>query len=42
MNSRAMMFDIHGELWAQPVPMRIYMKTELDLEIGDVKIMDLS
>ena len=38
MNHNALTFDIEGELWAQPVPEQIYLKTELDLETGDVKI----
>lgn len=40
MNHNALTFDIEGELWAQPVPEAIYLKTELDLETGDVKIMN--
>lgn len=40
MNHNAMTFDIEGELWAQPVPMRIYLRTELDLEIGTVRVSD--
>ena len=27
-------FEIRGELWAQPMPERLYIKTELDLETG--------
>lgn len=42
MNLNAMTFDIEGELWAQPVPMRIYLRTELDLEIGTVRVSDYS
>lgn len=42
MHNRAMTFDVEGELWAQPVPLQIYLKTELDLEIGSVKVTDLS
>jgi len=26
-------------LWAQPLPVRVYMKTEIDLEIGDVRVV---
>lgn len=32
------MFDIEGELWAQPVPERLYLKTILDLELGSVEV----
>lgn len=41
MNHNAITFDIEGELWAQPVPEQIYLKTELDLETGDVSIVNL-
>ena len=33
-------FTIEGLLWAQPAPQSIYLKTELDLELGDVKVTD--
>lgn len=42
MNHNAMTFEIHGELWAQPVPLELYMKTELDLELGNVSVKDQS
>jgi type VI secretion system protein ImpF len=38
MSHNAMTFLIEGELWAQPVPLRLYLKTQIDLDIGDVKI----
>ena len=31
-------FEIEGELWAQPIPERLYLKTILDLELGKVEI----
>lgn len=34
-------FEIHGELWGQPLPERLYLKTELDLEIGELRLFDL-
>jgi len=42
MNANSVVFEIEGELWAQPVPLRVYLKTELDLETGDVQIADRS
>lgn len=42
MNHNAMTFDIEGELWADPVPLHMYMKTEIDLEIGDVSVTEYS
>jgi type VI secretion system protein ImpF len=40
MAHNAMTFEIEGQLWAQPVPQRIYLKTEVDLELGEVKLSD--
>jgi type VI secretion system protein ImpF len=34
-------FEIHGELWGQPLPERLYLKTELDLEIGEIRLFDM-
>jgi type VI secretion system protein ImpF len=33
--------QIHGELWAQPVPLEFLVRTEFDLETGKVRIDDL-
>jgi len=40
MNRNALNFEIEGDLWAQPVPMRLFLKTELDLETGDIQVSD--
>jgi type VI secretion system protein ImpF len=40
MNQNAMTFDIEGDLWAQPLPLRLYLRTELDLETGAMDIID--
>lgn len=42
MDNNALAFEIEGELWAQPVPQQLYLKTEIDLELGDVNIIDYS
>jgi len=34
-------FEIHGELWGQPLPERLYLKTELDLEVGAIQLFDI-
>jgi type VI secretion system protein ImpF len=39
-NHNAMNFDIEGDLWMQPLPLRMYLKTQLDLETGNVVVMD--
>ena len=36
-----MAFEIHGELWGQPLPERLYLKTELDLEAGEARLFDI-
>ena len=40
MNKNSMTFDIEGDLWAQPLPLRLYLRTELDLETGNMSIID--
>ena len=42
MNHNAMTFDIEADLWAEPIPLHMYLKTEIDLEIGDVNVTDYS
>lgn len=37
---KAMVLVIEGELWAQPVPERLYLKTEIDLETGAVSVSE--
>jgi type VI secretion system protein ImpF len=38
MSHNALTFEIEGELWAQPLPLQLYLKTEIDLESGQVKV----
>jgi type VI secretion system protein ImpF len=33
-------FEIRGHLWAQPVPLEILLRTQLDLEAGQVVVRD--
>jgi type VI secretion system protein ImpF len=33
--------EIHGLLWAQPVPLELLVRTEIDLETGKVEMADL-
>jgi len=35
-------FEIRGFLWAQPVPLELLLRTQLDLEIGQVLVKDAS
>jgi type VI secretion system protein ImpF len=34
--------EIAGQLWAQPVPLELLVRTEIDLETGQVEISDLA
>lgn len=40
MSHNTLTFDIEGLLWAQPAPLQIYLKTELDLELGEVMVTE--
>ncbi len=33
--------EIQGQLWAQPVPLELLVRTEIDLETGQVEIADV-
>lgn len=41
MTHNAMTFSIEAELWAQPLPLRLFFKTDIDLETGDVVVQEL-
>jgi type VI secretion system protein ImpF len=36
----SLQIQIVAELWAQPVPLRLFLKTELDLELGAVHVTE--
>ena len=38
MSGNALTFYIEGELWAQPVPMHLFLRTDVDLETGSVNV----
>lgn len=38
MRHNALSFLIEAELWAQPLPLRLFLKTDLDLETGKVAV----
>ncbi|MCP4041633.1 MAG: type VI secretion system baseplate subunit TssE [Gammaproteobacteria bacterium] len=40
MSHNAVSFEIEGQLWAQPMPIHLFLKTEMDLEGGQVAITD--
>jgi len=40
MSHNAMRFDIQAELWAQPIPLHLFLRTEIDLESGTVQVTE--
>jgi type VI secretion system protein ImpF len=40
MSHNAMCFQIEAELWAQPLPLRLFLRTEIDLESGAATVID--
>ena len=36
----ALAFDIEGELWAEPQPLHLHLRTEFELEDGSVSVFD--
>jgi len=41
MSQKAICFKIEGDLWAQPLPIHLYIRSDLDLETGEVIVKDL-
>jgi type VI secretion system protein ImpF len=35
-----MLFEIEGDLWAQPMPLQLYLRTEVDLEVGQARVTE--
>jgi len=42
MNQHAMSFDIQANLWAQPLPLHLYLRTEINKITGDVSLRDMA
>jgi type VI secretion system protein ImpF len=40
MSHNALSFSIEAELWAQPIPLRLFLKTDIDLEAGNAIVVD--
>ncbi|MFZ5891309.1 MAG: type VI secretion system baseplate subunit TssE [Myxococcota bacterium] len=40
MNHNALCFSIEAELWAQPLPLRLFLRTDVDLETGSVVVSE--
>lgn len=35
-------FRMEGQLWAQPIPLEIFMRTDMDLESGQTRVVEAS
>lgn len=42
MSRKTMSFQIEGQLWAQPLPVSLYLSTDLDLETGTATVKETS
>jgi len=42
MDHNAMTLEIDGELWAKPLPLHLFLKTEVDLESGAIRVVESS
>jgi type VI secretion system protein ImpF len=40
MSATALRFEIECDIWSEPVPERLYLKSEIDLETGNVRVGD--
>lgn len=40
MDRQSLRFDIESEMWAQPLPLNLYLKTEVDLETGKLAVSE--
>ena len=40
MSHNALSFFIEAELWAQPIPLRLFLKTDIDLEAGVANVVE--
>ncbi len=42
MNKNRVTFEVSGDLWAQPVPIQLFLKTEFNLDDGSVSLINWS
>lgn len=40
MDQRSLRFRIEAEMWAHPLPLNLYLKTEVDLDTGSVRVAE--
>lgn len=41
-NHNAITFEIEGELWSEPIPLYMHLRTEFELENGSVSVVDFN
>ncbi len=41
-NVNALCFTIEADLWSQPLPLRLYLRTELNLEDGEARVTEVA
>jgi type VI secretion system protein ImpF len=42
MSYNAMSFIVEAELWSQPIPLQLYLRTEIDLENGTANVREVT
>lgn len=40
MNRQGLSFNIDAQMWATPIPLNLYLKTEVDLENGSIRVSE--
>jgi len=41
MGQKSLSFKIEGDLWAQPLPIHLFIRSDLDLETGEVSVKEV-
>lgn len=41
-SANTVLFDIEADMWAQPYPERLYLKTELDLDSATIRLTEMT
>ncbi len=42
MSQKSLFFKIEGDLWAQPLPIHLFIRSDLDLETGEVSVREVT
>jgi type VI secretion system protein ImpF len=38
----ALRFDVEADLWSQPLPLRLHLRTDLSLEDGEARVSEVT